>query len=204
MEQHLPSCSKGGTLSMRKKKALIIVPLVLISLVLAVVIFGIVLIVLKKDNSIPSTLQECYIVLNATLSDEEKNDIRNAGNGNLFRSGGLTDERWNELIAEGIDPVFLDLGMTHFGLGMWIRNNWIYPSSANIAQRFILAGVNHPDDMSSMIIDGYYLYLNGLPYHIPFQIKAIVFYFFIALILVSSTFVLIIGKYRKPSVTHPE
>jgi hypothetical protein len=116
---------------------------------------------LLNDDTLPSTLEECYAELDAVLSDEEIDQIRNAGNGDIFRSSGLTDDRWRELVAEGSDPVDLDLGMTHFGLGLWIRNSWLYPRNSRLTKMFINAGFRHPDYMSSFIIAGYYNYLNN-------------------------------------------
>ena len=154
--------------------------------------------VIFRDNSIPSTLEECYVELDAILLDEEISDIRNAGNGNLFKSGGFPDGRWDELIDEGFDPVDLDLSAAHFGLGLWIRNSWIYPSPySNIASKLLMAGIRHPDDMSSIIVSGYYQYLNDLPYGIPIKASAIVAYSVIALILALSMAFLIVGKYKE-------
>ncbi|MDR1564032.1 MAG: hypothetical protein LBS74_03655 [Oscillospiraceae bacterium] len=90
---------------------------------------------------IPATLEECYKALDKELKEEDKLKIKNSS----------------------VD----DLGDYHFGLGMWIRNNWIYPTSNRIARVFLDAGINQPDTMSSMIIEGYHFYLNGLPYEIP-------------------------------------
>jgi len=124
----------------------------------------------------------------------------NAGNGNLFMSGGFPENRWDELVAESIDPVDLDLSATHFGLGLWIRNNWIYPSPySNIAHKLFIVGVRHPDDMSSIIINGYHRYLNDIPYRTPIQTRAFVGYAFIALIFSSSLVLIIIGKYKNKS-----
>lgn len=179
---------------MRKRQLFLLLPLLLVVLFIG---FFFVSVILSDDN-IPSTLKECYAELDLTLSDEEIDQIRNAGSGDLFRKSGLTDDRWNQLVAEGFDPVDLDLSSAHFGLGLWIRNNWIYPSpNTNIAIRFLVSGVNHPDDMSSMVVDGYYLYLNDLPYSIPIQAQAIVTYIVVVLILVSSISFFIVSKHRK-------
>jgi len=182
---------------MRKKLCFFVMPLVSLSLILVSVGISAMSYILLKDNTIPSTLEECYIALDSVLTEEEKFNIKNAGNGNLFKISGFPDNRWNELIAEGFDPVDLDLSTTHFGLGLWIRNNWIYPSSrSNIGNRFIIAGIRHPDDISSQIITGYYLYLNGLSFAIHLTTKAIIKYAAISLIFISSIVIIIIGKRR--------
>ena len=48
---------------------------------------------------IPKTLSECYEYLNNTLDEKRKEKIK--------KEGGSCE---------------------HFGLGLWIRNNWIYPN----------------------------------------------------------------------------
>jgi hypothetical protein len=85
---------------------------------------------------IPLTLNDCYITLNNLLNDQVKNDIKNSS-----------------VIA---------LIEYHMGLGMWIRNNWIYPTEDRIGKSFNdKCGKMHPDDMSQIIIEGYHYYLNG-------------------------------------------
>jgi hypothetical protein len=54
---------------------------------------------------IPLSLNDCYLAFNNLLNDEVKNDIKNS-------------------------PVDDLLKYHHVGLGLWIRNNWIYPSQA--------------------------------------------------------------------------
>ena len=49
----------------------------------------------------------------------------------------------------------------HMGLGMWMRNNWGLWSSSRLQTYFLLRGVTHPDDMSGVILDYYYDWLNG-------------------------------------------
>ena len=197
-----PGCARhseiGGDLVIRKNLCFVIIPSVMLFLISALAGISAISIVMLKDSSIPSILEECYIALDSVLSEDEKNDLKNAGNGNLFRSAGFPDNRWNELITEGLDPVDLDLFSTHFGLALWIRNEWIYPSpNSNIASKFLIAGVTHPDEMSSMIISGYYKYLNDMPYKITIQTKAVVSYVIAALIFTSSLALVVVGKYRK-------
>ena len=56
---------------------------------------------------------------------------------------------------------FVDL---HFGMGMWIRNNWGLWGHSRLQKYFLKHGVWHADDMSSIIIDEYLNYLQGKPY----------------------------------------
>ena len=50
------------------------------------------------DNRRPQTKEECFALLDAMLSEEDKNELKNCE----------------------------DTINYHFTLGMWIRNNWIY------------------------------------------------------------------------------
>ena len=59
----------------------------------------------------------------------------------------------------------------HFGLGMWIRNNWIYPQSQEEVEALMkhfydeaeddMSIFNHPDAYSSTILDAYQEYLKN-------------------------------------------
>ena len=101
---------------------------------------------MSKENKIPKTKEECFAVLDAMLSDEDK-----------------------ATIAAMEDTIEL-----HFGLGMWIRNNWIYQQSEDdvktLMRNFIDVDGNEddfnyyfdviqPDDYSAMILDAYQEYL---------------------------------------------
>lgn len=58
---------------------------------------------------------------------------------------------------------------SHFGLGMWIRNNWIYPRTLKTNHALIRQFVDdadkdmplsiHPDEYSSVILYAYQEYL---------------------------------------------
>ncbi len=51
----------------------------------------------------------------------------------------------------------------HFGLGMWLRNNWGLwgGDSCPLPAYFRAHGIHHPDDMSGLILDCYVQHLNG-------------------------------------------
>jgi TonB family protein len=88
----------------------------------------------ESDSNIPTTLEECYIALDNLLSEDTKDDIASLTRGEFLSSA-------------------------HFGLGMWIRNNWIYPSGSGLATLF---GGRDGDSISSVILHGYYNHLNGI------------------------------------------
>ena len=43
----------------------------------------------------------------------------------------------------------------HFGLGMWIRNNWGLWKQGPLYRAMTAYGFSHPDDMSGAILDGF-------------------------------------------------
>lgn len=51
----------------------------------------------------------------------------------------------------------------HFQLGMWLRNNWGLWSCSRLRMYFAQRKIDHPDDMSGMILDYYYQHLTGNP-----------------------------------------
>ena len=92
------------------------------------------------EKQIPKTKEEAFAQLDAMLSEEDK-----------------------KMLVEAEDLFFI-----HFSLGMWIRNNWIYPLNREDDERaFMEMFVEnkrsllfiHPDSMSSVIIEKYAEYL---------------------------------------------
>lgn len=49
---------------------------------------------------------------------------------------------------------------THFGFGMWIRNNWNLWGGSRLSIYFNQKGIHHPDDMSGIILVSYHRHLN--------------------------------------------
>ena len=96
------------------------------------------------EKQIPKTKEESFAQFDAMLSEEDKNAL---------------------LEAE-------DLFFTHFSLGTWIRNNWIYPLSDKELRDFykmfsdeeespfgFSLFLPHPDSVSGDIIEKYVEYL---------------------------------------------
>ena len=96
--------------------------------------------------TIPKTKEECFALLDKELSEADRRYL-------------IEDE------DAAVD--------VHFSLGMWIRNNWIYPLSEaerkNLMQQFVesedrlglsLLGYT-ADEASSTIIESYVEYLKG-------------------------------------------
>jgi hypothetical protein len=51
--------------------------------------------------------------------------------------------------------------MIHFSVGMWIRNNWSLWAGGPLREFFVARKVAHPDSMSSLILDAYWLRTQG-------------------------------------------
>ncbi len=58
----------------------------------------------------------------------------------------------------------------HFGLGMWIRNNWGLWKGNELAKYFNSIGIYHPDDMSGIILTSYYRELHGQDWNVDKQV----------------------------------
>lgn len=95
------------------------------------------------ENQIPKTKEECFDMLDKMLSEEDKQKM-------------IKDDT-------------LDY---HFTLGLWIRNNWIYPLGENKIKSFMNNfkdkendGFNpffyHPDEVSYIIIKKYIEHLRN-------------------------------------------
>lgn len=81
---------------------------------------------------IPQDLPDCIRQLDSMLSAEDKDYIR----------------------TEGAAAV-------HFSLGMWMRNNWGLWGGSRLQTYFLNNGIQHPDDMSGVILDCYVKHLRG-------------------------------------------
>jgi len=56
-----------------------------------------------------------------------------------------------------------DMIKYHSGLGMWLRNNWGLWGGSRLAVYFNDLGINHPDDMSGIVLDTFWCHLNSKP-----------------------------------------
>jgi len=61
--------------------------------------------------------------------------------------------------------------MFHFGLGMWIRNNWGLWAGGPLGESMAKQGFMHPDDMSGAILTAYAARLRGEEYDLEGDIK---------------------------------
>ena len=89
----------------------------------------------QKAVKAPQTLNEAFEVLNSVLSPQDRESLR--------------DCRRTELINY------------HFGLGLWIRNNFgLYAGNPGLYEAVGAKPSEHPDEVSAKIIQAYWEYLN--------------------------------------------
>ncbi len=89
-----------------------------------------------KGTSGPTNLKECFTHLEEMLSTEELKKFSNYSEN--------------------------DLALTHFGLGLTIRNKWLHPKDAALRQAINDIGwFVEPDSMSHVIIKAFWLHLNS-------------------------------------------
>ena len=95
---------------------------------------------------IPKNLNECYNELNS-----------------------MFDKKLIEEIKTKTEKEFTT--DSHFGIGLWIRNNWGLWKGSRLYNFFKINGVIHPDDMSGIILTSYHRELNGIEIQLEKQIK---------------------------------
>jgi hypothetical protein len=95
---------------------------------------------------IPKDLDDCFSQLNSFWNDSVKLSIKSM--------------KEDEFVAE-----------SHFGIGMWMRNNWGLWSSSRLSSYFSDLSVFHPDDMSGIILRSYHRKLNNRDIKLEEQIR---------------------------------
>ena len=99
--------------------------------------------------STPTNLEECFQQLEKILSEEDRQ---------MFIEEDKTGE---------------DMTIRfHSGLGRWIRNNWgLWAQSGPLYEQMKTLGLEHPDDMSGVILTSYWRSLHGRPLGIKQQVE---------------------------------
>ncbi len=101
----------------------------------------------KTEIIIPATLNDSFRYLDSLFSDSTKLEIRSMQE--LEFSSSM-----------------------HFGLGMWMRNNWgLWQGTSNLYHFFIKKGIWHADDMSGIILRSYYRHLTGKKIKLAHQFR---------------------------------
>jgi len=86
---------------------------------------------------IPKDLEDCFLQLDKLLSEDDKDFIKNL-------------ENRNETI------------ILHHGLGMALRNNWGLWGGSRLQTYLKNKKLKHPDNMSAIILEFYYDWLNNV------------------------------------------
>lgn len=64
------------------------------------------------------------------------------------------------------------IGMSHHGLGRWLRNNWgLWKEDSPMAFYFMTLGIKHADDMSGIILTSYWRHKNNKPLELDKQVQ---------------------------------
>lgn len=104
---------------------------------------------LDKDSptgvAIPKDLDAAFLELDRMLTKELRDEMRKGSERNMAQY--------------------------HFGLGMWMRNNWGFWKDLDLAKWFNKKGVFHPDDMSGVVLTSYWRCLNGKRIDLAGQVK---------------------------------
>lgn len=100
----------------------------------------------RRITKIPETLDECYLALDTIFTDELK--------------------EW--LIC--LPPNKFQAKM-HFGIGMYIRNNWNLWKGGKLASILESKGIDHPDSMSGTILYLYHRKIRGKAYNLDNFLK---------------------------------
>ena len=95
---------------------------------------------------IPQNLEDCIKQIDSFWPDSTKDKVRN----------------WTENEFSG---------KVHLSFGMWIRNNWALWRGSRLSKYFNDLGIQHPDDMSGIILTSYYRHLNQKEIRLTEQIQ---------------------------------
>lgn len=82
----------------------------------------------------------------------------------------ITTESDKQLVLGSTEDQFVNRG--HDGFGRWIRNNWgLWEQEGPLYEWMKLAGLYHPDDMSSLLLRSYWRYKHDMPLRVQEQIQ---------------------------------
>lgn len=87
----------------------------------------------------------------------------------VFQLEKIHDDTTKRKIVGMTEDQFI--GDSHFGLGIWMRNNWGLWKGGELAKYFNSIGIFHPDDMSGIILTSYYRHLKGQDRELDKQVK---------------------------------
>lgn len=129
-------------------------------------------------NSVPDPNKEPFF--NATLIDKEKEQIfipKNLEEAHQELDRGLS-EKAKEILIKDIKELpeeernIAEGALGHFGIGLWMRNNWKLWKGGELAKHFNELGIFHPDDMSGIIIESYRAKLRNVEFPMNETVKS--------------------------------
>jgi peroxiredoxin len=94
---------------------------------------------------IPKDLEDCFVELKKMLSPALINEMKASSEDRMI--------------------------MYHDNLGRWIRNNWALWAGSQLSKYFNELGINHPDDMSGIILNSFWRHINSQPIKLGEQIE---------------------------------
>lgn len=96
---------------------------------------------------IPYDLNDCFRQLDSMLNIRLKEEFKKVGEGEA-------------------------LGMYHMGLGLGMRNSWNLWNGSRLSVYFNNMGINHPDDMSGIVLTSYHRFLNNKEIKLEEQVES--------------------------------
>jgi hypothetical protein len=112
--------------------------------VILTVFFAVAAAAASERSAIPESLDAALAALEELLPDADKAAFKGTDEAHAVRS-------------------------QHFGIGRWIRNEWRLSNDSALARQFFALGVEHPDDMSGIILRSFWRRLNGRPLELEAQ-----------------------------------
>ena len=100
---------------------------------------------MHEDIYIPKDLDDCIVQLKMLFSPEVIEEMRSSPE--------------------------VDMNQYHFGLGLCMRNTWGLWIGSRLAKWFNTHGIEHPDDMSGIILTSFWRNINNKPIKLEEQIK---------------------------------
>ena len=102
--------------------------------------------VITDTNYVPRDINDCHQVLNNLLTNRLLEEIKQV-------------------------PLEKNMVIYHESLGRTLRNSWGLWNNSRLAIYFQKLGVNHPDHMSSIILQTFWCHLNNKPFNLENKIK---------------------------------
>ena len=98
-----------------------------------------------REEYIPKDLEDCFVELKNILNREDMAEVTIGKEENMVSY--------------------------HHGLGRYLRNKWGLWGESRFAKWFNIQGIKHADDMSSIILNSFWRYLNSKPVKLDEQVK---------------------------------